>query len=228
MKVFEIAKELGVESSEIVTFLKENDVAVKNHMTTISDEAAEMVRTNYITAQKDTEVQKTEKVNEPVIEKVTKMVKKDADYKPEEMIPCRSLFAGILLFTGDHTHMIYSFNGAGDRRNIEYQDLKAAMLQHKESIFNPDIIIEDENLINDEHWYEVKEAYDNMFDEKDILKVMNLPYRDFEKAFVQLPVTAKNRIITMYATQMENGTFEQWNKAKIIDKVCGTRFDLKL
>ena len=33
---------------------------------------------------------------------------------------------------------------------------------------------------------------------------------------------------TTYATQMENGTFEQWNKAKIIDKVCGTRFDLKM
>lgn len=67
-----------------------------------------------------------------------------------------------------------------------------------------------------------------MFNEKDIEKVMNLPYRDFEKAFIQLPITAKNRIITTYATQMENGTFEQWNKAKIIDKVCGTRFDLKM
>ncbi|MDT4368425.1 translation initiation factor IF-2 N-terminal domain-containing protein [Blautia faecis] len=220
MKVFELAKEIGVPSSDVVALLKENEVPVKNHMTPLSDEAIEMVRANYITVPDEPE--KVE-VKEP-----KKVVKTDADYRPEEMIPCRSLFAGVLLFTGDHTHMTYAFNGAGDRRNIEYQDLKAAMLQHKGSIFDPDIIIEDENLINDEHWFEVKEVYENMFNEKDIEKVMNLPYRDFEKAFIQLPITAKNRIITTYATQMENGTFEQWNKAKIIDKVCGTRFDLKM
>ncbi len=220
MKVFELAKEIGVPSSDIVALLKENEVPVKNHMTTLSEEAEELVRANYITA--------TVEPEKVVADKPVEKVKTDADYRPEEMIPCRSLFAGVLLFTGDHTHMIYSFNGAGDRRNIEYQDLKAAMLQHKDSIFSPDIIIEDKNLINDEHWAEVKEVYENMFDEKDIEKVMNLPFRDFEKAFVQLPITAKERIITTYATQMENGTFEQWNKAKIIDKVCGTRFDLKM
>lgn len=220
MKVFELAKEIGVPSSDIVALLKENEVPVKNHMTTLSEEAEELVRANYITA--------TVEPEKVVADKPVEKVKTDADYRPEEMIPCRSLFAGVLLFTGDHTHMTYSFNGAGDRRNIEYQDLKAAMLQHKDSIFSPDIIIEDKNLINDEHWAEVKEVYENMFDEKDIEKVMNLPFRDFEKAFVQLPITAKERIITTYATQMENGTFEQWNKAKIIDKVCGTRFDLKM
>ena len=95
-------------------------------MTPLSDEAIEMVRANYITVQDEPE--KVE-VKEP-----KKVVKTDADYRPEEMIPCRSLFAGVLLFTGDHTHMTYAFNGAGDRRNIEYQDLKAAMLQHKGSI----------------------------------------------------------------------------------------------
>lgn len=220
MKVFELAKEIGIPSSDIVALLKENEVPVKNHMTTLSGEAEELVRANYITS--------TVKPEKAVADKPVEKVKTDADYRPEEMIPCRSLFAGVLLFTGDHTHMTYSFNGAGDRRNIEYQDLKAAMLQHKDSIFAPDIIIEDKNLINDEHWAEVKEVYENMFDEKDIDKVMNLPFRDFEKAFVQLPITAKERIITTYATQMENGTFEQWNKAKIIDKVCGTRFDLKM
>lgn len=220
MKVFELAKEIGVPSSDIVALLKENEVSVKNHMTTLSEEAEELVRANYITT--------TVEPEKVVADKPVEKVKTDADYRPEEMIPCRSLFAGVLLFTGDHTHMTYSFNGAGDRRNIEYQDLKAAMLQHKDSIFSPDIIIEDKNLINDEHWAEVKEVYENMFDEKDIEKVMNLPFRDFEKAFVQLPITAKERIITTYATQMENGTFEQWNKAKIIDKVCGTRFDLKM
>ena len=40
--------------------------------------------------------------------------------------------------------------------------------------------------------------------------------------------TAKNTIISIIASQIENGTFEQYNKAKIIDKISGTRFDLKM
>lgn len=218
MKVFELAKEIGVPSSEILKLLKENEIECKNHMAVLKDDVIEMVKANYI---------------KPVLEtvsteNVTNKIKTDADYKPEEMIPCRSVYHGVLIFSGDHSHMTYTFNGPGDRRNIEYQDLKAGMLQQKSSMFNPDFIIEDLNLINDEHWLELKEVYDGMYDENDIQKVMSLPSRDFEAAFTQLPVTAKERIITAYATQMEKGTFEQWNKAKIIDKVCGTRFDLKL
>ena len=219
MKIFELAKEIGVPSSDIVSLLKENEVPVKNHMTALSEEAEELVRANYIKVQPET---KKVEIVEP-----KKNVKTDADYKPDEMIRCRSLFAGVLLFTGDATHMTYTFNGPGDVRNVEYQDLKAAMVQRKDSIFNPDIIIEDTDLVNDDHWFEVKEVYENMFDENDITKVMNLPVRDFRYAFEQLPITAKNRIIANYATQIENGTFEQLNKAKIIDEVCGTRFDLK-
>ena len=218
MKVYELAKQINVPSSDIVKLLQENDISIKCHMANLDDDVVEMVKANYI---------------QPVNKKMDsveqmKTSKKDADYKPDEMIPCRSLFPGVFLFSGDHTHMVYPFNGPGDRRNVEYQDLKAAMIQHKGSIFNPDIIIEDENLINDDHWFEVKDVYESMFNEEDIQKVMNLPNSDFETAFIQLPIIAKNRIIGIYATQMENGTFEHWNKAKIIDKVCGTRFDLKM
>ena len=39
MKVFELAKEIGVPSSDVVALLKENEVPVKNHMTPFSDEA---------------------------------------------------------------------------------------------------------------------------------------------------------------------------------------------
>lgn len=216
MKIFELAKEIGVASGEIVKLLTDNDFEVKNHMTMLTDEMIDVVKATFsVEEKKETEA--------PVIKKKT-----DADYRPDEMIPCRSVFAGTLLFTGEHSGMTYTFHGAGDRRNVEYQDLKAAMLQQKSSLFIPDIVIEDENLIDDEHWMDIKEVYENMYDESDIKKVLELPIRDFRTAFEQLPVTAKKTIITMVATQIENGTFESYNKAKIIDEICGTRFDLKM
>ena len=53
-------------------------------------------------------------------------------------------------------------------------------------------------------------------------------FYDNSKTTIILNHEANRGPTTTYATQMENGTFEQWNKAKIIDKVCGTRFDLKM
>ncbi len=154
-------------------------------------------------------------------------MKTDADYRPDEMIPCHSIFPGVVHFYGIHSGMTYKFVGSGDRRNVEYQDLKAAMLEGYPSIFNPDIIIEDDNLLNDEHWIDVKNVYANMFDENDIQKLMNLRASDFKVAFTQVPAVVQKIIIEKYATQIENGTFDDLSKAKIIDEVCGTRFDLK-
>lgn len=228
MKVFELAKELKVQSKEVTSLLKENGDTDVSHMTVLTDDQINFIKSEFATAA----IVEKEKAEAAIKEekRIEKEIKKktDADYRPDEMIPCRSVFPGVLIFNGDHSKMTYTFNGVGDRRNIEYQDLKAAMLQQKSSLFNPDIIIEDLNLIEDERWIEIKEVYENMYDESDIKKVMAMPTRDFEEAFTKLPVTARKTIITLIATQIENGTFEQYNKAKIVDKICGTRFDLKM
>ena len=213
MKLYELAKELDVKSKVLIDMMLENTGTKPAVTTVLTDEQIDFLKMELETAKKEEEEKK---------------VKTDKDYKTDEMIPCHSVFPGVLYFYGRHTGMTYKFVGAGDRRNVEYQDLKAAMLEHTSSLFNPDIVIDDGNLVNDEHWWEVKQVYDEMYDENDIKKILNLPTRDFESAFVQLPPVAKETIITIIATQIENGTFEQYNKAKIIDKICGTRFDLKM
>lgn len=217
MKIYELAKELNVRSKVLLDILNETSDKKFVAASALSEEQIDFLNLELETI-KEEEEKETKKEE----------IKKDADYKPEEMIPCHSVFPGILYFYGRHTGMTYKFVGAGDRRNVEYQDLKAAMLEHTGSIFNPDIVIDDSNLINDEHWWEVKEVYEEMFSEDDIRKVLSLPVRDFKTAYIQLPPVAKESIITILATQIENGTFEQYNKAKIIDEISGTRFDLKM
>ena len=220
MKLFELAKELSVKSKVLMDILNETigeDEKKAVAMTVLTDEQIEFLRSEVTTEKKE---------SKPIVEE--KKVKTDADYRPDEMIPCHSVFEGVLYFYGRHTGMTYKFVGAGDRRNVEYQDLKAGMLEHVESMYNPDIVIDDENLINDEHWWEIKEIYSDMYNEDEIKKVMNLPLRDFKTAYPQLPITAKNTIISIFASQIENGTFEQYNKAKYIDEVSGTRFDLTM
>ena len=223
MKIFELAKELKVQSKEIVALMKECGEENVTHMTSLTDEQIEFIRSEYETAKTIKEEKKAEKEKEEAAKK-----KSDTDYKPDEMISCRSIFPGVLIFNGVHSGITYTFNGMGDRRNIEYQDLKAGMLLQHSMLFNPDFIIEDYNLINDERWSELKEVYENMYTDEDIKKVMKLPTRQFKEAFLKLPVTARQSIITLIATQIENGTFDEYSKVKFIDETCGTRLDLKM
>ena len=223
MKVYELAKELQVSSTEVLQVLKELGTNVKSANANLTNEQVDMVRLEFANLTTVTETISEQKNTEIKTKKKT-----DADYRPEEMIPCRSVFPGVLIFTGDHSGITYTVNGMGDRRNIEYQDLKAGMLLQHSMLFNPDFIIEDYNLINDERWAELKEVYENMYTDEDIKKVMKLPTRQFKEAFLKLPVTARQSIITLIATQIENGTFDEYSKVKFIDETCGTRLDLKM
>lgn len=222
MKVFELAKELGKKSSDVMDVLKEYGVEVKSANMILTEEQEDIIRTELVELKTVAET-----IEEPVVE-APKKRKTDADYRPDEMIPCRSVFAGTLIFTGDHTRMSYTFNGMGDRRMIEYQDLKAGMLQQKPSMYKPKFIIEDVDLINDPHWVDIKEVYEKMYDQKDLEKILDLPNPKFREIYTTLPITAKETIITIISTRIENGTFENYNKAKIIDEISGTRFDLKM
>lgn len=214
MKIYELARELEVKSKVLVDLMNENNDDKKYVATSVLTED----QVDFLNLE-------MENIKEE--EEQKKNVKTDADYRPDEMIPCHSIFSGVVHFYGIHSGMTYKFVGSGDRRNVEYQDLKAAMLEGYPSIFNPDIIIEDDNLLNDEHWIDVKNVYANMFDENDIQKLMNLRASDFKVAFTQVPAVVQKIIIEKYATQIENGTFDDLSKAKIIDEICGTRFDLK-
>ncbi|ACB85027.1 translation initiation factor IF-2 [Natranaerobius thermophilus] len=47
IRVYQLAKEIGLESKELVTTLQELDISVKNHMSTLSEEEADTVRELY-------------------------------------------------------------------------------------------------------------------------------------------------------------------------------------
>lgn len=176
----------------------------------------------------DASADNTETVEEKVEVKVAKQVAppKPKKYEPDDLIPCRSMYAGTLLFTGDKTKITYEFSNMGDFRYIEYQDLLSALLRRKKSLFAPYIIIEDEELLNGVHWQDVKKVYDGLYDRQDLINLINLPTVRFNDEFRKLPSGYRRTIATMVGEMIADGTFDSMNKIKIIDEVCGT--DLKL
>lgn len=166
------------------------------------------------------------KVKKDTVKEIVAEAKKPKKYEPDDLIPCRSMYAGTLLFTGDKTKITYEFSNMGDFRYIEYQDLLSALLVRKKSLFAPYIIIEDEELLENVHWQEVKKVYDGLYDREDLITLINLPTMHFSEEFRKLPSGFKSTIATMVSEMISEGTFDSMNKIKIIDEECGT--DLKL
>ena len=160
--------------------------------------------------------------------KVTKAVNTARKFAPDDLILCRSVFPGLLLFTGPKTKNTYTFYAKGDDCYVEYQDLLSAMLTKKRAITVPDIIIEDEELLEDVHWRDVKKTYEKLNKVGDINKLINLPYREFEKQFNALPIGTKKNIMLTVAALVREGEFDAMNKIEVIDKACGSNLAVLL
>lgn len=143
-------------------------------------------------------------------------------YKPDDLIPCRSITAGTLLYNGPKSQIPYSWSNEGDISYVEYQDLLAAMVSRSDYIYDPLFLIEDEELLEGSKWKAVRELYEGLYDHEDVQAILDLPVRQFTQVFSTLPLGIKNTIKSKVASQLQEGTFDSLSKVKIIDEVCGT------
>lgn len=174
----------------------------------------------------ETEVQEAPAVKPAT--KATKAANTARKFAPDDLILCRSVFPGLLLFTGPKTKNTYKFYAKGDDCYVEYQDLLSAMLTKKRAITAPDIIIEDEELLEDVHWRDVKKTYEKLNKVGDINKLINLHYREFEKQFNVLPIGTKKNIMLTVAALVREGDFDSMKKIEVIDKACGSNLAVLL
>jgi len=178
---------------------KENTNAIEN--TTVIEESI---------------VEETVETKQPVIKK----------YDRDELIPCRSTTPGLLLYNGPKSRIPYSWSNAGDITYVEYQDLLAAMASGSDYIFDPLFVIEDENVLMDPKWAEVKNLYESTDVNVDIKEILGLPVNKFRRALEQSPKGVLNAVKAEVSSQIAKGVFDSYQKVKIIDEVCGT--DLKI
>ena len=52
IRIFELAKELGIESKELIGFLNDNKIEVKNHMSALEDDTVGKVRRHFTKEEK--------------------------------------------------------------------------------------------------------------------------------------------------------------------------------
>ena len=84
IRIYELAKELGLESKVVVEFLNDLGADVSNHMSSIEPDIANMLREHYLAPEEEVEVPVDDLGDEP---KVKKVKKRAVDERKEKDVP---------------------------------------------------------------------------------------------------------------------------------------------
>ena len=165
-----------------------------------------------------------EELMEDVVEEVKEAPKPKKVNKPKhdpsELIACRSVRFGELRLIGPKTRMPYSWANEGDYRDVEYQDLVSWKALHSPYLYEPMIIIEDEDIR--EEWYaDLGKLYDEL-EEVDLKAMFKMPMRQFVSQLKKLPDGMKTTVQNMAYAGIKDGTLYDLRIIKAIDEHLGT------
>ena len=169
--------------------------------------------------------------DEVVVEEVTveaKPVKKVSKPKHDqnELILCRSVRFGELILIGPKTRMPYTWANEGDVREVEYQDLVSWKALHSRYLFDPMIIIEDEDIC--EEWYaDLGKIYEEA-QAVDLKEMFKLPHRQFVAQLKKLPSGMKSTVQNMAYAMINDGTLYDLRTIKAIDEILGTELKMMI
>ena len=188
-----------------------------------------MANTKKPKVQTEEVVEQNVEKNKEVVEEVKTTVEQVAPapkkvnkpkHDPNELILCRSVRFGELRLIGPKTHMPYSWANEGDVREVEYQDLVSWRALHSRYLFEPMIIIEDEDIY--EEWKaDLGELYDGL-QQIDLKEMFKLPHRNFVAQLKKLPDGMKTTVQNMANSMIQDGTLYDLRTIRAIDEILGT------
>ena len=174
---------------------------------------------------KSTSVVNEETVNTEETVKPVKKVNKPK-HDANELILCRSVVYGELMLIGPKTRMRYSWANEGDVREVEYQDLVSWRALHSPYLFEPMIIIEDEDIC-DEWAADLKDIYEKS-KQVNLKEMFKLPHRQFVSQLKQLPEAMKSTVQNMAYNMVQDGTLYDLRTIKAIDEILGTELKMMI
>lgn len=194
-----------------------------------------MPRTSFIKDEKKTKEPKVKEeavVFEPVQEEViveeeTPVAEKPRvkkSFEQSDGVLCRSVCSGILFIEGPKTGIMYSFTDYDDETEIEYRDLVAMVRSKDKNIFEPRIMIDDKDFL-EEH-SDIDKFYSEKFKTRDIKAILEMPNDEMVDAINRLPKGAVENLKSIAAFQVANGYLDSRKKIKTLNETLGIDLDL--
>lgn len=144
-------------------------------------------------------------------------------FAQDEMIPCRSVTYGELLYPAKKSQLLYTWANYGDVTEVEFQDLQALRSTRSQYLNDPKFIIEDDELL--EQWPEFKKLYENVA-LIDTDKLFALPLNQFKAKLRNIPAGFRDSLKNVASAKILDGTLDSLAKINAMDEILST--DLKL
>lgn len=207
MLIRDLAKELGVSNKQIIAAIGDD---TKTQASKLTYEEVETIKEKFNAPAK------------PVVEVKPETVAKVVEprrFQADDAISCRSVTAGELILIGKSgTH--YSWMSAGHVIDVRYDDIVALKFARSSQLYFPRFIIEDEELLADPKFADIKAMYDKIYS-ADIEEILALPNDQFVDVLTKAPAGLKNALKVTVATRFEEGTFDSLQKIQAIEQICG-------
>lgn len=163
---------------------------------------------------------------EKIAEAVVNAVKKSAatetkEYGEEDLILCKSITGGELIYIGNKSGNRYVFADKDDTCEIEVRDLNSLRASKSQYLYSPLFVIEDEDFVNQPRYKEINDLYESIR-KNDIDEILNMPLGEFKRTLTSLPDGFKKALENEVATRIHNDEFDSLGKIKAIDEICGT------
>lgn len=145
---------------------------------------------------------------------------------PEELIMCRSNTSGGLYVEGNRSKYVYTWADYNDVVGVEYRDLVFMIRSNDKTVFEPRIIIEDDEII--EQFKQLQNLYESLYNVDDLTEVLNLPVRQMKDVIENMPKGAKEALKGIAATMISEHRLDSISKVKTLDEIFNTKLLLTL
>lgn len=216
MKIAELSKELGITNKDLISYLNsEKLMTAKSHLQNIPDDIIPVVRKKFASVEGTS---KKESKKEKGIDE-HKTIVADKKYSPEDMIPCKSNSASVLVMLGVDKTTVYRWNGFGDVEYVAYKDLQS--WRRKSVIREGKLAILDDYICN--LWDKEIGEFNKYF--KDIEYPEEFfEYSDdkFEEILKEAPASVIEVIKTTAMSMIHNTNYPTVQKIALMDSILGT------
>ena len=166
-------------------------------------------------------VANTNKAEVPVVTEVE--VAKPKKFDNEDVIPCRSISAGVLVMTGARSGNPYQWFGIDDVIEVEYRDLIAEVRSRSNYITEPFFVVDDADFVAQNPI--LKEIYENLYPVKDLTNIFRLDPKSMTDTINKLPKGAKETVKSLAATYIQEHRIDSLRTIQALSNIFNCNFE---
>lgn len=218
MKVFELAKELNIETKELLAKLESLGIEAKSHLNILTDEQVQMVKV--LLNNTNIKLENEQNIKLP-----------SEPWKPDltRMICLKNIARGKLVYVSKRLNgYTIEWEKPGDTNYIELGEFINLKNSDSRFVREPWVRIIEDDEIEILKYANIFQYYKDILGLNNVSDILMLDFNSFKKRFDKLPEGYKNSVVEQAAIMIKNGELDSIKIKKYIEQTMGIDLDILL